>query len=102
MRSRRTGPRPFSGERLGDRGRKAVRVPIEVVRGLRAARDHVVEEELSHRVPGEPLAPGIRLAPEIDGAVTFPHPAPGVRREPQARLTSIPPDVNRDAHLAAA
>src|SRR5262249_43271317 len=84
----------------GDGRRKALRLTIEVCGDVSAAGDHVVEEELCHRVAAEPLAPVVRVAAEVDDGVSLLHLDPGIRREPQARLASFSPDVNRYAHLA--
>src|SRR5262249_62296360 len=81
-------------ELLGDGRRKALRLTIEVFGDVSAAGDHVVEEELCHRVAAEPLAPVVRVAAEVDDAVSLVHLDLGIRREPQGRLASVPPGGN--------
>src|SRR5262249_4319633 len=96
----RHGSRRSLRELLGDGRWKALRLTIEVLGDVSAAGDHVVEDELCHRVAADPPAPVVRVAAEVDDAVSLLHLDLGIRREPQARLASVPPDVNRYAHLA--
>src|SRR5215475_9806228 len=108
--TRTSAPTSMRGERvtagaalrelLGDGRRKALRLTIEVLGDVSTAGDHVMEEELCHRVAAEPLAPVVRVAAEVDDAVSLLHLDLGIRREPQAGLAAISSDVNRYAHLA--
>src|SRR5205823_2658961 len=71
-----------------DRGRKPLGTAVEVVRGERPAGHDVMDENLPQRVAGKGLAPVLRLATQVDGAVSLVHLDLVVGRGRQTRLTA--------------